>query len=236
MATDPLKKNADSKPAKPAATDRKALGLTSLKPSEMVEGLDQAAGRAEKMEAREQQKKRAGGNSLHTAIRVENTGQHWRNRIIAALAAVVLLACGGFAYLVYRTNHKTLSPREGNEKARASITDLKIIAEKYPFPESEAVTVEAVQACLVRGIEAELSRINEQIAKDKSDNRPPDKSAQESRDRLLALKEFKDPWGQPFELKISPDDTLLITVAGKPNADGERLKDFEIALKPVKKH
>jgi hypothetical protein len=228
-------KPTSARPAAAKPTEREALGLSAAKPSEMVAGLDQIVARAEKMEAREQQKKKAGGNTLNTALHVDDTGQRWKRQIILAIVAVILIGGFVFAFLIYRANKKELTPREGNEIARLSIEDLRTLAGKYPFPENETVTLETAKAKLSKAIDEELTRINDLIAKETETTRPVDRRAVEMRDRLNALKEFKDPWGQPFEMELSPEGSLIVTVPGKPYADGSRMKPFEITLKAGKR-
>ena len=205
--------------------DRQALGLSAMKPSQMVAGLDEVARRVEKIEAREESRRKSGGKmNTNIALHVDDTGRKWsryvRTAIISGVAALVLAGL----IMVYIANRKEMPIKEGNERTRRAVMDLEILARQMgPFDADETITPEKARARLLSTIEEEWKKLNDEIvaAMGKNSLRPPSGHSLEMRESLLKLKEFKDAWGQPFEWKMLDNDTLEITAKGKPvrNAD-----------------
>lgn len=214
---------------KPAATgnvtsDREALGLTAMKPSEMIKGLDEAAKKAEKMEEREEAKRRSGGKmSANAALLTDDTGRRWTratNLVISgAIAAVVI----GGLILMWLANREPIDPRTGNEQARRDLIELSLRAKRIkPFEESEKITEAAFKERLLLQIDAELKTVEDAIEKDrqkrkdtKSSGAPRDSRLFRDQRELQRLREFKDAWGQPFVFKMADADTVTVTAKGK---------------------
>ncbi|MFH0938378.1 MAG: hypothetical protein V1899_03745 [Planctomycetota bacterium] len=226
------------KSAKDMAADREALGLSAMKPSEMVVGLDQVAKRAAKLEAREIAKKKAGGGiSVNTALLVDDTSRRWTWKVRFGLAgaALVMLALLGALYCY--TNRSGPSPRKGNQQTRGDLLDLKtmIAPRMMPFDEDESVTIEMAKQRLTQAIDAELTAILEQIKKDKENHRPIETQITQRREWLRKLRDFKDAWGRDFTFRLLDANTLEISATGKKDSGSSVLAPVTISLRAKKK-
>ena len=199
------------------AARREALGLSSMKPSEMVAGLEAAAQRAEKAEQREQAKRKGGGHNLNTALHVDDTGRRWSRIVILSLLGAVLLLGGGTALAIYISNHKSVPVERGNQETRAELRDLGMIAGQLKgFDPDEKLTVEKVRDQITASINAKIDEVRARIKSQEDVHRPPSSQDIEEKDELNALLKYQDPWGQPFQFSLADDDKLTITAKGKP--------------------
>jgi len=220
------------------AADREALGLSAVKPSEMVAGLDQAADRAAKLEARESAKKKAGGRvSTNVAVRVDETGRRWAWKVRLGLAGAAVAVIVLIGALVYRANRSVLAPREGNEQARRDLLDLKMtIAPRMKlFAEDETITSEMAKQRLVQTIDDELAVVLAQIKTDTENRRPAGTQTTQRRDWLRKLRDLKDAWGQEFTFKMTDADTVEISATGKTESGSSALTPVMINLRAKKK-
>jgi hypothetical protein len=202
--------------------NREALGLSSMKPSEMIEGLDKVAERAEAMEAREEEKRRGGGNiSANAALHVDETGAKWSRQVLFGIVGVVAVVGIAVSIMIYLANHKETSPREANEESRQRLAELRVIAQQMPlFGADEDVSLDKIRERLNKKLDDDLKDIETQIESTKASKRPVEERDSRKRRDLLELKDLKDGWGQPMELSMPDSDTLQITVKpGKGASD-----------------
>lgn len=202
-------------PPSDLAARREALGLSSMKPSEMIAGLDEAAARAEKLEKREEAKRKGGGNTLNTALHVDDTGKKWSRMVLLSLAGVIALVVLIGAGMIYLSNRKSLSPAEGNQLTRQWVRDLGLIAQKMkPFELDEKPPLDKVKERLTEGINAELDDVKATIKAQEDVHRPPSSRDIEWKEELLELQKYQDAWAQPFMFNLD-DDKLTISAKGK---------------------
>ena len=232
----PAAGSSSSKSGRNVAADREALGLSSLKPSEMVAGLDQAAARAEKLHSREEQKRRGGNKmSANVALHVDETGKRWTRRIILGALGILLLGGLIVTALIYFSNRKEIPARVGNEEARRALGDLVIIVAKMKlFEEGETATVEEVKKRILAKTEEELKLLEEQIERDAENRRPRDVTAVKTRESLRKLREMKDAWGQPFEFTMIDEDTLQVKAKGRREEKADSLAPVKVRVRTVK--
>lgn len=201
--------------------DREALGLSSMKPSEMIAGLDAAVKRAEAQEQRENAKRKGGGKiDQNTALHVSDTGVRQTRMIVVGIVIFVLLMAGIFGAMFFYSNFKSIDPHKGNEATREWLGNLKYICEKMKrFADDDSITIEKAKERVIETIDARIKVLDDEIDLAKNNQRPPNlRSLEEKRD-LVKVKEFKDPFGQPFEFKLD-GDKLQITARGKPESKG----------------
>lgn len=204
-------------------TDREALGLSAMKPSEMIEGLDAAVRKAEAQERRESDRRKGGGKiDQNAAIHVTETGGRFMRWVVVGGVAAVVLVGGLFAALVFYSNYKPLDPHKGNEMARAWLGDLKFICEKMKrFEDDETVTMDKAKARVIETIDARIKVLEDENQTLKANQRPPNIRSVEEEKEMEKIKEFKDPFGQPFLMQLMEGDKYLqITAKGKFDGKG----------------
>src|SRR5581483_1096590 len=175
------------------AAQREKLGLGVAKPSEMIEGLEEAAKRAEKLDAREAAKRKGGGSTVNTALHVDETGKQWSRMVLFWLIGTVLFVFLVGALLIFLSSRTKISPEEGNAATSNMLRTLQldIVPSMKPIPPEEPITAESAKAHLTEGIQAALNKILDMI-------------------------KFQDPWGSPFQFSVEGDK---VTVAAKPVQD-----------------
>jgi hypothetical protein len=220
-AIKPGSARAPNRPSSAAPSDlaarREALGLSSMKPSEMVAGLDAAAQRAEKAEQREQAKRKGGGHNLNTALHVDDTGRRWSRIVILTLLGLTIFIGGSVALAIYISNHKSIPVERGNQETRQELRDLGLIAGQLKgFDPDEKLNVDKVKERLTAAINAQIEEVKARIKSQEDVHRPPGSRDIEEKEELNTLLKYEDPWGQPFQLTVGDDDKLTISAKGKP--------------------
>lgn len=192
---------------------RAAVGISAMKPSEMIEGLDKVAERAEKQEQREAEKRKAGGmGAVNTALHVDETGKRWSRQIkigIIAGVSVIVLALG---IMVYVANRKDTKPAEAREVSRQRLEALKIVASQLRFTNDDDINVEKVKTKLHERIAAELAEVEARIKELKHGRRPVELSDVRLKETLTELHELKDGWGEPLDITLPDADSVQIAV------------------------
>ena len=211
---------------------RAAVGLSALKPSEMIEGLDKAAERAEKQEQRESERRKAGGAAaVNTALHVDDTGKRWSRQIkvgIAAAASVIVLALG---MMIYFANKKDVDPRQANKVTQDRLNLLRSVAGQIkPFTNDDDINVEKVKARLHEKIDAELADVESRLKALREARRPVDELAR-TKQELTELHALKDGWGKPFDITLPEADTLQIAVQA---GSGESLPPVMVKIRKKK--
>ncbi|MCY3024370.1 MAG: hypothetical protein NTW87_35790 [Planctomycetota bacterium] len=201
------------------ALDRKSFGLTALKPSEMVAGLDEVAKRAEKIEEREEAKRRAGGKmDANVAALVDDTGARWKRRTNIFLGTVLAVVLIGGGLMMYFANRRVVDVREGNAEARRMLTELSLRAGRLALPAGDTLTAASAKRQLLEQIAADLKRIRDDMKpRPGSPGKfaPPSPQLQKERDWLEKMEMLRDAWGQPLAFEVVGGDTLKITAIGK---------------------
>lgn len=205
--------------------DRAKLGLGSMKPSEMIEGLDEVAKRLEKQQEREEAKQKTGGKmSQNEALLTDGTGRRWSRNVMIGIVVVVLLGGIVAAAMFISVNFTALDPRKGNARTRGMMMELIGFAQRIPIEDADGLTKDRVVQLLHEQVDNQFNQVEADIARDKErrekegKHRPPDSRLYNERENLLELRKFKDPWGQPLEFEVSAG-TLTIKGKGSPKGD-----------------
>jgi hypothetical protein len=218
------------RPGGNVGADREALGLSSMKPSEMIAGLDAAVRRAEAQEQRESARRKGGGKiDQNVALHVSDSGARSTRLIVVGIVVFVVLMACLFGALVIYSNYQPLDPHKGNEMARDRLGNLKFLCEKTKkFEDDETITLDKAKARILETIDARLKALNDEIEanrkqweKDKN-TRPVNVRVIEEKKDLEQTREFKDPFGQPFQFQLN-GDKLQITAKGKYDSKGGSL-------------
>jgi hypothetical protein len=201
--------------------DREARGLDAVRPSDRIEGLDKVVERAAKIEAREESKRRMGGQtSKSAAVLTDDTGVRWAWRVRLILLGAVVAVLAIFGTLMYRFLHPKVNDRYAAELTRQRLREVSQRAQLMkPFDEGETVTLDLVKARLIAKIDEDLAVLRKQLDRDIQNQRHVDLAAIQSRDDLEQLKSLRDGWGQPFELSLPDNDTLRISATAKPGSE-----------------
>jgi hypothetical protein len=212
----------------------------------MIKGLDEAAKRAEKLEEREEAKRRAGGKAnLNDALKVDDTGRRWARvvNLIIVGSILFLMAAGGF--MMYSANKTELDPRAGNAEARQLLSKLMSFGNRIKkFKEGETFTADEAKQRIVAIIDDDLKILNDQIDKDKERKakggakyEAPRGMLTKDRDALAQLRKLKDPWDQPITFSMADADNLKVSAVGKKAAGTEPpepvIINVRVAKKPV---
>jgi hypothetical protein len=220
---------------KSVPVDREALGLTALKPSEMVEGLEKAAKRAEKMEARESAKRKLGGGmNPNAALHVDDTGARWARGVKIGIAVTVLVVGLALGVMWHLSNRSKVPPRQAGEETRQRLVELSRIVPRIKlFDADEEITVEKLKPRILEKLEEEIKDVDTQIAQLKESKRPTEEY-REQKKVLESLKDLNDAWGNPFEFTIVESDSVQVGVKGKTVAANDPLAPVTIRVRVLK--
>jgi len=215
--------------------DREALGLSALKPSEIIEGLEEAAKRAEHSEAREEARRKSGGGmNLTTALHVDDTGKRWSRNVMLLIFGSVAAISALIGGMIYFGNRTVQDPRDLSLQSRNMLSSYVIYAQKIKaFKPDETITADAVKDRIKELLDGEIksltSEIDREIAKRKALYEKDKNSAingpkvtgglikdRETRERLAS---FKDALRQPFVFTIPDGETLQMTAPTIPKTE-----------------
>ncbi|MBE7462144.1 MAG: hypothetical protein HS116_01510 [Planctomycetes bacterium] len=190
---------------------RKALGLSEIKPSEMVKGLDKLAERAEKAHAREEAKRKAGGKmNLNVALHVDETGEKWRKKVVLGIVGLVVAACviGGVMY--WRSNVETLDPRAAAMETNNRLARYDAAARRMkPFEEDEPVSPELFKARLLEQIAADQAELEKLAEQEKQSREAVTPATVQALARLRSDLALVDGWGDPLLFKSGDDENEI---------------------------
>lgn len=218
------------------------MGLSSLKPSEMIAGLDKVAERAAKLEERESAKRKAGGKMSDAAVLTDDTGRRWKRNVNLAILGTLLLAglIGGAMF--WWSNRQTVDPRKLRAETQETLNKFVAMGSRLKgFEEGETITPEKAKDAFLKLVELDLKTLNEEIARDrerkKKDGqfRPPDRMMSSDLNSLTRLQSMKDGWGQPLVFSMADADTVKITAPGKVSPGVEPLEPVNIRLRSAGK-
>lgn len=220
---------------KSVPVDREALGLTALKPSEMVEGLEKAAKRAEKIEARESAKRKLGGGmNPNAALHVDDTGARWARGVKLGIAVTVLVVGLAVAVMWHLSNKSKVPPRQAGEETRQRLVELSRIVPRIPlFDADEEITVEKVKPRVLERLEEDIKEVDAQIAQMRESKRPTEDYRQQKK-VLEDLKGLNDAWGNPFEFTIVESDSVRVGVKGKTVTPNDPLAPVTVRVRVLK--
>ena len=188
----------------------------------MIEGLDRVVERAEKLEQREQAKRKGGGHSINQAVHVDDTGRRWTRMVYGLIFLIILGVAGGAAFLFYMEKRQGKSPRELTDRTRYMLIDLETAGARMKlYSAGENVTPEQARDRIRETVEADLNEIQKQIDKERGVSKDGkeiknkfvsiDAGTLKAKERLAELVLLKDAWGKPFEFTLPKPDTLNIS-------------------------
>ncbi|MCW8130575.1 MAG: hypothetical protein KIS92_09520 [Planctomycetota bacterium] len=201
------------------AANRRALGLSEVKLSDQIKGLDKAAERAEKLANREEEKRKGGGKVMvNRALLNDGTGSRWTRKVILGIGGLLLIGGVVGGGMLWFSNRKSEDPKV----AQRETSDRLMRYEKLytprmpPFEPEDSVSAEIFKERLVKFVETEFA--NEQkVAKLEQDTRKsisPDIRA--NLKRLEGDLTFKDAKGHDFSFSAGPEDSIVIKTSQGP--------------------
>jgi hypothetical protein len=206
--------------------DREAFGLTALKPSEMIAGLDAVADRAEKLEAREEAKRKAGGKMINMAVHVDETGSRWKRNVIIGICLTVAAVVIGGGLMMYFSNRTVRDPRELRAETYLMMSELSARAAGLRASgEGDRLSADSARDFLQKQIEAEYQSTLKAIETDRKNNSKytiPNAQLRKQCDFLEKMRTLKDSWGDPLVFEIESETLKISSKRGKTST-GEPL-------------
>lgn len=201
------------------AANRRALGLSEVKLSDQVLGLDKAAQRAEKLANREEEKRRGGGKEMvNRALLNDGTGSRWTRKVILGIACVVVMVALVGGGMLWFSNHKSADPKVAlRETGDRLMRYQKLYTPRMPpFGIEDSVSAESFKERLIKFVESELSAEKKvaQIEQDTRKSVSPDVRA--NLKRLEGDLTFKDANGNDFTVTAGSDDSIVIKTSQGP--------------------
>ena len=199
---------------------RKQMGLDQVKLSASIEGLDKTARRAEKLEQREEEKRKAGGNLVEKAILVDDTGRRWGR--LVTLGIVGILALGALVYygMHWSANRTVEDPKVAQRETRERLSRYAKLYTPLvaPYDEDETATTENFKARL----ESRIKKLREDTRKSvttlENAGKPILPAIKEDLQRLGKDLAFVDGHGHPIVFSVTNDTTVEI----KSSAEGAK--------------
>jgi hypothetical protein len=220
--------------------DRAALGLSALKPSEMIEGLDRVAERAAKLEEREEAKRKAGGRMSDAAVLTDDTGRRWKRNVNLAIISTLLIGGLVGGAMFWWSNRQTEDPRKLRAETQETLTKFMAMGNRLKgFEDGDSITPEKARDAFLKLIESDLKTLNDEMARDKERKskdgkfRTPDRMMTSDLASLTKLQTLKDAWGHPLDFSMADADTVKVSSKGAPNV--EALEPVTVRLRAASK-
>lgn len=201
------------------AANRRALGLSEVKLSDQIAGLDKAGERAEKLAQREEAKRKAGGKAdVNRAVLTDGTGSRWKRMVLMGLggtAALVLLVGGVMMWLSNRT---AADPREQQRTTHERLMRYEKLytPRMQAFEPDETVTAETFKERLLKFVQQELDNEKGIAEREKALRKVVSLAVKDNLQRLEGDVTFLDGAGQAFVFEGSSEDRITIKNTGKP--------------------
>ena len=193
------------------AKDRRNLGLSEIRPSDQVAGLEEVGRLEAKREAQERIKQRSGQIIMNEAIHVDERGRRWQRLIRLGVAAVVLVIAGTVGLLYYRATFRHSDPRELAMETRNVINCYLSAAPQIPpFPADAKLTVEDLKSRLRGVLSDQLAKAERAAAAREKERGAVDRSLSKTIHALKQALTFRDGSGQPFVFEFKEGDVLAI--------------------------
>jgi hypothetical protein len=211
----------------PAATGesvsqhRKDLGLSEMRPSEMVEGLEAVAKRSERQEQVERMKQRSGRIVMNEAVHVDEKGRTWQRIVLFSIIGFVAAVAALIVFLTWLANSGGMSMQERAANTNAMLAlYANLTLQLEPLPAGKSMSVEEFKQKLTVKMNEQLQH-NMTAQQSAQPGRTMDSKAIKRAIRLLemALK-FEDGFGQPFAIAVKGPGVFSIRSSSKgPNGE-----------------
>lgn len=223
------------------AANRKALGLSDVKISDMVKGLDKAAERAEKQAQREEEKRRAGGKvAVNKAVLNDGTSSRWGLKVKLGIAGAVALAALVGGTLFFIANHKTVDPKIAQRETHDRLVRYeKLYSPRMPpYSMEDAPTPEQFWERLSKFVEDDYQNELKTAEKEKEMRKVVSPDVHANIKRLEGDRTMKDADGKNFSIEKGPEDTIAVKTTHGPEDSVQivipRLKPPETKKAPKK--
>jgi hypothetical protein len=210
--------------------DRKTLGLSDVRPSDAISGLDEVAKRAAKHEALDRIKERSGQIIMNEAVHVDARGRRWQRRIWGGLIACVLLVVGTVGGLYYAAAHHKFNPRQAAGDTRGMLSRYQNAGQQIaPFAPGVTVTAEEFKSRLEAFLKQQLAQEEGAAERQRKQRGRTDPATLQNIHRLERLITFEDGFGKPFILELKGADVVVIRSVGlPPTGDAEGCAEIHI--------
>lgn len=193
----------------------------------MIAGLDAVAERAEKLEQREEAKRRAGGGmALNEAVHVDETGSRWKRNVIIGICLAVAAVVIGGGLMMYFSWRTVRDPRELVAETYKMLTELSARAAGLRTAmDAEKITADSAREWLQKQIETDYQNTLKSIETDRKNNSKysiPNAQQRKQCDWLEKMRTLKDSWGDPFVFEIDGETLKISSKRGKTST-GEPL-------------
>jgi hypothetical protein len=211
------------------AQHRKDLGLSELRPSEMVDGLDAVAKRSERQEQVDRMKRRSGRITMNVAVHVDEKGRIWQKIVLFGIVGFIAAAAGLVVFLTWLANSSSVSLQEKAANTSAMLAQYtNLAAQIEPVPAGKSLSVEEFKQKLEE-------KLNEQLQQRKAlMEKATSVRATEGRElrravRLLEMGlKFEDGFGVPFIFEAK--SPLLFAIRSSSRGPGGESFSVEVQV------
>jgi hypothetical protein len=223
------------------AANRRALGLSDVKISDMVKGLDKAAERAERQAQREEEKRKAGGKvAVNKAVLNDETGSRWSLKVKLGIAGAVALVAlvGGIMFFI--ANHKSVDPKIAQRETHDRLVRYeKLYSPRMPpYSMEDTPTPEQFWERLTKFVEEDYQNELKTADKEKEMRKVVSPDVRANIKRLEGDRTMKDASGKVFALEKGPEDSVIVKTTHGPEDSVQipipRLKPQETKKTPKK--
>lgn len=190
------------------SADRQTLGLSDVRPSEAIKGLDRVAERYEKPKG---PKRKAGEIDMNVAVSVDQKGKRWSRMVLMGfLGAIALAALTGWV-LVMLGGQKPIDPKEAYRASHNQLLRIKRYAyDMDRFGSDENVSPDLFKRKLVEYMKTRQEKLEEVV---EMETRAGGMAKPDTRDELRNLKadqDLKDAWGNDLLFETGDGENIVV--------------------------
>lgn len=197
------------------SADRQTLGLSDVRPSEAIKGLDRVAERYEKPKG---PKRKAGEIDMNVAVSIDQKGKRWSRMVLLGVLGVIAVAALFGWVLVILGGDKPVDPKEAFRETHNQLLRIKRYAyDMDRFGAGENVSADLFKRKLLEYMKARQEKLEEVV---ELETKAGGMAKPDTRDELKYLKkdqDLKDAWG--MDLYFETGDGENITVKSPSGRD-----------------